>query len=61
MREVNNTLAPEIYKRVLVETSHPYAEKELPGPEVIRSCPRVIDAAAAVRSMELHHRFGVGS
>ncbi len=55
MREVNNTLSPEVYKGILVETSHAYEEKKQPGPEIIRSCPRVIDAAAAVGYMEVHH------
>lgn len=52
MRQVNGTLSPADYKRLLIETSHPYEAKTSKGPEVLKSCPHVIDALAAVERAE---------
>ncbi len=48
LRELDRTLSPAECKEILVATSRPYVEAPRSGPEVIRSCPRVLDAMAAV-------------
>jgi hypothetical protein len=53
MREIDGTLTPADYKRVLMETAKPYEAKKGTGPEVLGSCPRVIDAEAALNSLKL--------
>lgn len=56
MKQIDGDLSPAECKRILVETSHPYEPKNVTGPEVVRSCPRVLDAAAAVQFVEARRK-----
>jgi hypothetical protein len=56
MKEVDGSLSPADCKRILVETSHLYEPTKLTGPEVVHSCPHVLDAAAAVQYVEARAR-----